>query len=65
MACESRRATDKLGHIPVAADDPIQGDKVSRLDPIRERDEISGEVLHTIAVALPFGLLVGDRHIGT
>ena len=58
------RATDESGHVSIAADNSIKRDKVSRLDLIRERDEVAREGLRAIGVALSVGLLAGDRDVG-
>jgi hypothetical protein len=48
---QGRRSADESGHVRVAADDPVEGDKVGRVDLIRESDEVAGEVADAVGVA--------------
>ena len=56
------RATDESGHVSIAADNSIKRDKVSRLDLIRERDEVAREGLRAIGVAFsaPIDVVICD-----
>ena len=52
-----RRERHERRHVGVAADDPVEGDDVGRLDRRRERDEVADLVGHHVGAAAPRGLV--------
>jgi hypothetical protein len=63
-ARQLRRSTDQRGHVRVAADNPIKGDKIGRFDLIRERDKVADDVPDAIGMTLPLRLPACSRDVG-
>ena len=62
-AGQAGRSADERRHVRVAADDPIEGDEVGRVDGFRDRHEVARDVTDPIGMALPLGLATGGREI--
>lgn len=61
---QGRRSTDQRSHFRVAADHPIERDKIGRFDLVRERDKVADEVPDAVGMALPLRLSARRRDVG-